>query len=170
MPPPMPNPLEAPPHVLVLLDRLHRESEEQEAALDITAYNAADVHNAVKDKFIALDQDKCQFVYQTCRAINAKNIVEAGTSFGVSTMYLGLAVTRNIEATGGTGSVIGTEHEPEKAKKAWEHWTAAGEAVFRHIDLRVGDLRETLKIDLPQIDLLLIDSKYRGGRQRQSNM
>lgn len=156
----MPNPLEAPSQVLDLLDRLHKESESQESAFDITKYNPDSLHDAAKDKFIALDQDKCQFVYQMCRAINAKNVVEAGTSFGVSTIYLGLAVTRNIEATGGAGTVIGTEHEPEKAQTARGYWAEAGEAVSRHIDLRVGDLRETLKTNLPMIDLLLIDSKF----------
>lgn len=96
----LPNPVEAPPHVLALLDRLHRESEHQESRFDFSKYTPDTLHAAVKDKFIALDQDKCHMVYQLCRAINAKNIVEAGTSFGVSTMYLGLAVTRNVQATG----------------------------------------------------------------------
>jgi predicted O-methyltransferase YrrM len=153
-----PNPVDAPPSVLALLDRLHRESEAQEAVFDITKYSPDDLHSAVKDKFISLDQDKCHFVYQLCRAINAKNIVEAGTSFGISTMYLGLAVTRNVEATGGSGVVIGTEHEPTKAQKAQAYWVEAGEEVSRHIDLRIGDLRETLKVDLPEVDLLLLDS------------
>jgi len=152
-----PNPLEAPPHVLALLERLHRESEDQEANFDIKKASAGDLSTSARDKFIALDQDKCQFVYQICRAVNAKNIVEAGTSFGVSTMYLGLAVTRNIEATGGTGIVIGTEHEVSKADKARGYWSEAGENISRHIDLRVGDLRETLSANLPQIDVLLID-------------
>ncbi|KAJ9603656.1 hypothetical protein H2200_011842 [Cladophialophora chaetospira] len=157
MAPVTPNPIEASPHILTLLDRLHKQSEDQEATVDITKYAGDALHDVVRDKFIALDQDKCHFLYQTCRAINAKNIVEAGTSFGVSTIYLGLAVTRNVEATGGTGTVIGTEHEPSKAEVARKHWEEAGEEVSRHIDLRVGDLRETLKHDLPQIDLLLLD-------------
>jgi predicted O-methyltransferase YrrM len=155
----MPNPVEAPSNVLALLDRLHRESEAQEAVFDVYKQTGDNLHDSVRDKFIALDQDKCHYVYQLCRAINAKNIVEAGTSFGVSTMYLSLAVTRNIEATGGTGTVIGTEHEPSKAEKARAYWSEAGEEVSRHIDLRVGDLRETLKNNLPQVDLLLLDSE-----------
>lgn len=155
----LPNPVEAPPHVLALLDRLHRESEHQESSFDFFQYTPDTLHAAVKDKFIALDQDKCHMIYQLCRAINAKNIVEAGTSFGVSTMYLGLAVTRNVQATGGTGVVIGTEHEPSKAEKARAYWAEAGDEVSRHIDLRVGDLQETLRTNLPQIDLLLLDSE-----------
>ena len=154
-----PNPVEAPGHVLSLFDRLHSESENQEAAFDIYKHSGDGLQDSTRDKFIALDRDKCHYMYQLCRAINAKNIVEAGTSFGVSTMYLGLAVTRNIENTGGTGTVIGTEHEPSKADKARAYWAEAGGEVSRRIDLRVGDLRETLKENLPQIDLLLLDSR-----------
>jgi predicted O-methyltransferase YrrM len=155
----MPNPVEASEHVLRLLDRLHTESETQEATVDLYKYAADSVHDVMRDKFIALDRDKCHCMYQICRAINAKNIVEAGTSFGVSTIYLSLAVGKNIEATGGSGTVVGTEHEPSKAEKAREYWAEAGDEVIRQIDLRVGDLRETLKTGLPQVDLLLLDSK-----------
>ena len=154
-----PNPVEAPASVLNLLDRLHKLSTEQEASLDITSFAASELHGVTREAFIALDQDKCHFLYQLARAINAKNVVEAGTSFGVSTMYLSLAVNKNVQATGGSGIVIGTEHEPSKADKARNHWAEAGEEVTRHIELREGDLRETLKNNLPLLDLVLIDSK-----------
>ncbi len=114
----------------------------------------------MRDKFIALDQDKCQFLYQLARAIGARNIAEVGTSFGVSTIYLALAVGSNLERIGGEGTVIATEKESTKAEKARRHWKEAGdELVTRHIDLREGDLLETLKDNVPTLDLVLIDSK-----------
>lgn len=112
------------------------------------------------DKFIALDEDKCQFVYQLISALGATNVVEAGTSFGVSTIYLALAVAKTKAATGKSGKVIATEKEAQKADVARKYWMQCGEAVEREIDLRVGDLLETLKTDLPEeVDLLLLDSK-----------
>jgi len=51
----------------------------------------------MRDKFIALEQDKCHFVYQFIRATGATNIVEAGTSFGVSSISLALAVRQNMD-------------------------------------------------------------------------
>ena len=43
-------------------------------------------HAFMADKAVALDQDKAEFCYMLCRAIGARRIVEAGTSFGVSTL------------------------------------------------------------------------------------
>lgn len=164
---PAQNPMEGTPkHILDLLDRLHAESLEQERGMDRAVFAGAsteeDKKAAVRDKFIALDQDKSQFVYSLCRAIDARTIVEAGTSFGVSTIYLALAASANAAAAGGKGNkarVVATEWEPTKAAKAREHWAECGEVVTGAIDLRVGDLRETLKDDLEEVDLLLLDSK-----------
>ena len=97
------------------------------------------------DKLVALDRDKAEFCYQLCRASNARRIVEAGTSYGVSTLYLAAAVRDNIRAAGGSGVVIGTEYEPAKAAAARAHFEQAG--LSRFIDLREGDLRETLQAD-----------------------
>ncbi|RXG43685.1 hypothetical protein VDGE_01292 [Verticillium dahliae] len=109
------------------------------------------------DKFIALDEDKCQFTYQLINAMGATNVVEAGTSFGVSTIYLALAVGKTKAATGKPGTVIATEKETQKAEIARMYWARCGPTVEQEIDLRVGNLLETLKEGLPQVDLLLLD-------------
>lgn len=154
-----PSPLEGvAPHIRSLLTSLHKQSTTQESAITDTDYESRTFDDVMRDKFIALDEDKSQYVYQLCRIINAKTVVEAGTSFGVSTIYLALAVSANVAATGGTGRVIATENEPTKAAKAREHWAQCGNVVTDVIDLREGDLRETLKRDVEAVDLLLLDS------------
>lgn len=161
-----PSPLrDVPEHILSLLNRLHKDSLTQETAITNDDYKDKTFDDVMRDKFIALDQDKCHFVYQLCRTINAKTIVEAGTSFGVSTIYLALAAGANAKATGGKGRVIATENEPTKANKAREHWKQCGEIVTEVIDLREGDLRETLKQNINDVDLLLLDSKCDLQRQ-----
>lgn len=172
-----PSPIDAPPHVLELLSRLHKTSLEQEATIskkgkvfsaDVRGYledkaPGGDVNaqfdKLMLDKFIALDEDKCQFMYQLINAMGATNMVEAGTSFGVSTIYMALAVSQVKAATGKSGTVIATEKETEKAQIARQYWEQCGENVQSQIDLREGDLLETLKTNLPEVDLLLLDSK-----------
>lgn len=160
LPIPPANPLQnVPEHILSLLARLHDESSKQEAAITKSDFQGRTMDEVMQDKFIALDRDKAEFIYQLCRAVNAKTIVEAGTSFGVSTIYLALAVVANVAATGGTAArVIATEHEPSKAARAREYWSECGQGVSDVIDLREGDLRETLKTDVENVDVLLLDS------------
>jgi predicted O-methyltransferase YrrM len=52
---------------------------------------AARTKTLLSDKLYALDRDKAEFCYQLCRAIDARRIVEIGTSYGVSTLYLAAA-------------------------------------------------------------------------------
>lgn len=103
------------------------------------------------DKLVALEADKAEFCYLQCRAIGAKRIVEIGTSFGVSTIYLAAAIRDN----GGEGVVIGTEYEPGKAAAARKNWIEAG--VSQYIELREGDLRETITDCGGPIDFVLMD-------------
>jgi predicted O-methyltransferase YrrM len=107
------------------------------------------------DKLVALDRDKAEFCYQLIRAANARRIVEIGTSFGVSTLYLAAAVRDNLAASGGEGVVIGTEYEPEKAAAARSLFVEAGLSDF--IELREGDLRETLRDLSGPVDFVLMD-------------
>jgi predicted O-methyltransferase YrrM len=141
-----------------LLARLHMRSDEQREAMSDAApehHDAARIKQFRSDKLVALDRDKAEFCYQLCRAGNARRIVEVGTSYGVSTLYLAAAVRDNIRAGGGGGLVIGTEYEPEKAKAAREHFAEAGLSDI--IDLREGDLRETLRHIEGPLDFVLID-------------
>lgn len=109
----------------------------------------------LSDKLVALEPEKAALCYLLCRSLNARRVVEAGTSFGVSTIYLACAVRDNIQAHGGDGVVIGTEHEPAKAASARRNFDEAG--INSLIDLREGDLRETLKdVDGP-VDFMLVD-------------
>jgi predicted O-methyltransferase YrrM len=119
-------------------------------------------HEFLRDKLIALDRAKAEFCYYVCRALRARRVVEAGTSFGVSTLYLAAAVRDNLHHAapahvneGDHPIVIGTEHEPEKARMARGHFAEAGLSSL--IDLREGDLRETLKEVPGPIDFMLID-------------
>ena len=153
-----------------LLDRLYEQNASQDAALgEYFSTRAADVsfdwnnfdertNVFLRDKLIALDRVKAEFCYQVCRALRARRVVEAGTSFGVSTVYLALAVRDNLrdeQTPGARPIVIGSEHEPEKARRARAHFAEAG--VTDTIDLREGDLRETLVEVEGPIDFMLID-------------
>ena len=102
-----------------------------------------------KDVYLCIEAAMGRFLNLCARSIGAKTIVEFGTSFGVSTIYLAAAA----KDTG--GRVIGTELEPTKAEKAQANLAEAGLVEF--VDIRVGDALETLKSVSGPIDLLFLD-------------
>ncbi len=128
------------------------ERREQETAIDQEDFYDQDMHRFLSDKMVALDREKAEFCYLLCRSLRATRIVEAGTSFGVSTLYLAAAVRDNqVE----NGVVIGTEFEPEKIEIARANFKEAGLSEF--IELREGDLRETLQDICSPVDFMLVD-------------
>jgi len=150
------------PKVQALADRLNAQSVAQEAETGAwfserakrgeLSWDGLDEksHRYMADKLVALEPAKAEFCYLICRALRATRVVEVGTSFGVSTLYLADAVRAN-----GGGVVIGTEHEAAKAAAARANFAAAGLADL--IDLREGDLRETLKVIEGPVDFVLMD-------------
>ncbi len=144
-----------------LLDRLHAASDRQIAAIDEydraggprpTGFepDGAPERTFWLDKYVALDRDKAEFVYALCRAAGATRIVEAGTSFGVSTLYLAAAVRDN-----GGGLVTSGDIEATKAAVARRHLDEAG--LSSSVDVLVGDVRETLPAIEDPVDVLLLD-------------
>ena len=107
------------------------------------------------DKLVALDRDKARLCYLLCRATGATRVVEVGTSFGVSTIYLAAAVRENMDGGGGSGSVIGTEWEPAKVAAARNNLAAAGLADL--VEIREGDVRKTLQEIEGPVDFVLMD-------------
>ena len=152
------------PELKSLLAGLHSRSDAQASAMRIFEASrtnqaqppaAKEARAFLSDKLVALDSDKAEFCYQLCRANNARRIVEIGTSYGVSTLYLAAAVRDNVHACGGNGVVIGTEYEANKAAAARAHFEQAG--LSRYIDLREGDLRQTLRQIEGPVDFMLVD-------------
>ena len=168
---PFPDPL------ISYLKSLHTKSLDQESAIDTNATAAIkarypsdpegakrEMDDLMRDKYIALDSDKCVFIYNVLLSIGARTVVDVGTSFGVSTIYLALAVSEVAKRNGGKGRVIATEKEGSKTAVARETWKKAdpdGElGIEKVIELREGDLEETLKGDVEgEVDFVLLDSE-----------
>ena len=104
-----------------------------------------------KSFYLAVSPETGALLYMLARSMTARNVIEFGTSFGISTLHIAAALRDN-----GGGRVITSEFEPSKAAKARDHFAAAGLGDL--IELREGDAVQTLASDLPaSVDLLLLD-------------
>ncbi|MFT3727858.1 MAG: class I SAM-dependent methyltransferase [Terricaulis sp.] len=144
-----------------LLDKLHSQAERQLPG--VVAHIAKRAFSSLfsqkplgedlgyyRDKLIPIDRNQGALIYLLCRSLQAKRVVEYGTSFGVSTLYLACAVRDN-----GGGRVVGTELEPEKIKRARANFDVAGLSAL--VDLREGDALKTLVDCGGPVDFLLVD-------------
>jgi predicted O-methyltransferase YrrM len=149
-----------------LLDRLFKEAEAAAAATESAVADLSDAEQArlrqsktgyvelysrLKDVPIAVSRETGTLLYMLARGAKARNIVEFGTSFGISTLYLAAALRDNCG-----GRLITTEFEASKVARARENLTAAG--LIDLVEIREGDALQTLKAGLPEtIDLVLLD-------------
>jgi predicted O-methyltransferase YrrM len=124
---------------------------------NLLAQEAADyrgVYHGFADNFLNVSAEFGQFLYLCARARQARHIVEFGTSFGVSTIHLAVALR-----DGGGGQLISTELELTKAERAQQNLAAAGLADI--VDIRVGDALETLRDGIgDNVDLVLLDGAW----------
>jgi predicted O-methyltransferase YrrM len=94
---------------------------------------------------------------------NAKSAVECGTSFGVSTIYMALAIRRNAaNQRENAFGVLTIEKDSRKVASAKRIWSEAGSEVEEWIDSQEGDLLQLLtseKILPSTVDLLFLDGE-----------
>jgi predicted O-methyltransferase YrrM len=102
-----------------------------------------------KDVFLSISKEQGIDLKQLITNNGIKNILEFGTSFGISTLFLAQGALE----TGGT--IITTELIESKANTAIENFKKAG--VSDIIEVRMGDAMNTLKNHNTPIDLLFLD-------------
>lgn len=99
--------------------------------------------------WLSISPEQGRLLYLLACQNQAKHIVEFGTSYGVSSLYLAAATAEN------QGKLTTCEFQAEKAEVAAKHFSQAGLSAY--IEQRIGDATQTLA-DYPQpIDLLFLD-------------
>jgi len=111
---------------------------------------AAELSDAREDYYIPISAEGGKLLYSLTRAIRPKTVVEFGTSYGISTLYLAAAATDN-----GTGHVFTTELSKKKAAAARANLDEAG--VGDAVTILSGDALETLADVSGPIQLALLD-------------
>ncbi len=102
-----------------------------------------------KDVYLSISREQGEDLVALIKNNNIQNIVEFGTSFGISTLFLAQGVLET------KGCIVTTELIESKAQKAVQNFKKAG--VNDLIEVRVGDAAETLKNYNEPIDFLLLD-------------
>lgn len=100
-------------------------------------------------RFMAITEDQGKFLNFLVTLTKTKNIVEFGTSFGISTIYLAAAA----KDTGGT--VTTTEMEASKVTTAQNNIDNAG--VGDVVEILPGDATQTLLAYNKKVDFLFLD-------------
>ena len=121
------------PEVARTLDRLHRRARADLLRIALVAplvvpdffglrkVDDARLSRRMRRTYLPVSRSQGRMLYLVARSIDARRIVEFGTSFGISTIYLAAAVKDN-----GGGVVVGSELDPSKHAKAGEHLREAG--------------------------------------------
>jgi len=150
------------PAVKAVLEKMHQSAKMDHAkfAFRMLPYlfqkllgrspSFTDQYHKMQDLSLQFSPEHGIIAYNTARSIHATRIIEFGTAFGYSTIYLASAIKDNRG-----GIVIGSEFIEEKAKKAEENLEAAGLA--QYTDIRRGDAVKSLADPGGETDMILLD-------------
>jgi predicted O-methyltransferase YrrM len=135
-----------------VLEDMHAAAERDDPPLLQKARGKSGKERAalLDDAFIPVSADAGRWLYVLARGTAPGTIVEFGTSFGISTIYLAAAVRDR-----GAGRVVTTELNANKAKRARGYIESAGLADL--VDLRVGDALETVADIRDGVSLAFLD-------------
>jgi predicted O-methyltransferase YrrM len=149
----------ADPALGALLDRLFADAENDEAAITrlieherATTEPITSVQRTalMETAYLPVEPESGRLLYSLVRASRPATVVEFGTSFGISTIYLAAAVRDN-----GGGQVITTELSIAKARQARINLAEAGLADL--VDVREGDALDTLASVPGPVSFVLLD-------------
>jgi predicted O-methyltransferase YrrM len=149
----------ASPQLAAVLDRLFAASAAQEAdempalppgRASWAEASAAERADALQDAYIPISAEAGKLLYALIRASRPETVVEFGTSFGISTIYLAAAVTDN-----GTGHVVTTELSSKKVEAAGSNLREAD--VEAAVTILADDALQTLADVQGPVGLVLLD-------------
>ena len=149
--------------IQAVLKRLHAQAEIADEPMlakfgQMSAKDRAALHldyqqlyGMAREAYLPVGQNFGRLLHILARSSRAKTVVEFGTSFGISTIYLAAALRDN-----GGGKLITCELEPTKSLQAKAHLREAGLADL--VEFRIGDGLEIFKEGVAgTVDLLLLD-------------
>jgi predicted O-methyltransferase YrrM len=149
------------PQVESVLNRLHKQAAADKwkiarrvpllawAVARQRLYDRRFEYSFFHDLYIPVSREQGAMLYLLARAIGARRIVEFGSSFGISTIYLAAAARE----TG--GEVFGSELEPSKHAEATKNISEAN--LSKYANVLLGDAHETFRSIPAPIDLVLLD-------------
>ncbi|MGP0103159.1 MAG: O-methyltransferase [Solirubrobacteraceae bacterium] len=157
----MPSTLRS-PVVANVLRRLHAQADDEDslAAQRVRAREVEIGHRLVQDQRyelygeapLSITPEVGQLLYLLALSTRPRQIVEFGSSLGVSTIYLAAAI-RDC----GSGTLITSEYHAQKVKLASQNLADAGLADL--VELRSGDALDTLENIAEPIDLVFLDGR-----------
>jgi predicted O-methyltransferase YrrM len=138
--------------ITATLERLHREADRDLPRIAVGFARSLGRKLApdhMRDAWIAIDRAQGRWLMDLAIRLGARNIVEFGTSFGVSAVWLGAAGRET------HGRVTTTEIEPGKVRAARAHLAEAG--LDDIVTVLEGDAAVTLADHQGPVDLLFFD-------------
>ncbi|MCB0422064.1 MAG: class I SAM-dependent methyltransferase [Bdellovibrionales bacterium] len=134
--------------ISMLYERSFQVQQDQPIS-EIATKNGHLTPQDLRKHFLAISPEQGQYIYELLLRQGCKYVVEFGTSFGISTLYILAAMKVN------KGFVVTSELLEEKARVAQKNFNELN--LQNLVDLRMGDATITLKENIKPIDFLLLD-------------